>query len=183
MKREQTAYKAAGLTEDARDVSIRIRRLNKEYAEFSKAAGLPEQRDRMTAQYVDDASEKGAQVLKELRDAEAPIREAIRNGSYPLKINTEKQMRHMLGTATPGRSIITISVEELQNIINLNAGNGKINLTDDLKGWKNTEIIDASKEIGYTINREGKQIFTKSLKIHYSKTGTHAVPYSRRWRK
>ena len=51
LKREQAAYKAAGLTEDEQAVSIRIRRLNSEYKEFSKEAGLPEQKERMKALY------------------------------------------------------------------------------------------------------------------------------------
>lgn len=52
LKREQTAYKAAGLTEDAQAVTTRIRRLNKEYKAFSEAAGLPLQRDRMQVKYT-----------------------------------------------------------------------------------------------------------------------------------
>lgn len=51
LKREQAAYKAAGLTEDEQAVSIRIRRLNSEYKAFSKAAGLPEQKERMKILY------------------------------------------------------------------------------------------------------------------------------------
>ena len=51
LKREQTAYKAAGLTEDEQAVSIRIRRLNSEYKAFSKAAGMPEQKERMKILY------------------------------------------------------------------------------------------------------------------------------------
>lgn len=47
LKREQTAYKAAGLTENAQAVTARIRRLNKEYKAFSKEAGLPMQMERM----------------------------------------------------------------------------------------------------------------------------------------
>lgn len=47
LKREQTAYKAAGLTEEEQAVTARIRRLNKEYKAFSEAAGLPMQRERM----------------------------------------------------------------------------------------------------------------------------------------
>ena len=74
-------------------------------------------------------------------------------------------------------------MEELQAIINENAGSGKINFTRDLSKWKNTEIIDAGKEIGYTVNRNGDIIITKSIKIHYSRSGTHAVPFSGRWRK
>ncbi len=51
LKREQTAYKAAGLTEEEQAVTARIRRLNKEYKAFSKAAGLPMQRERMRVEY------------------------------------------------------------------------------------------------------------------------------------
>lgn len=51
LKREQAAYKAAGLTEDEQAVSTRIRRLNSEYKAFSKAAGLPEQKERMAVYY------------------------------------------------------------------------------------------------------------------------------------
>jgi DNA-binding transcriptional MerR regulator len=51
LKREQTAYKAAGLEEDAQSVTARIRRLNAEYKSFSEAAGLPLQRERMRVLY------------------------------------------------------------------------------------------------------------------------------------
>ena len=50
-KRRQTAYKAAGLEEDAKTSRIRLQVLNKKYSEFSKAAGLPEQRERMRVLY------------------------------------------------------------------------------------------------------------------------------------
>lgn len=51
LKRRKAAFEAAGLTEDAQAVNIRLKRLNKEYGEFSKAAGLPEQRERMRVIY------------------------------------------------------------------------------------------------------------------------------------
>lgn len=51
LKREQTAYKAAGLTEEYQAVTARIRRLNAEYKAFGEAAGLPMQRDRMRVEY------------------------------------------------------------------------------------------------------------------------------------
>lgn len=51
LKREQTAYKAAGLNEDYQAVTARIRRLNAEYKAFSEAAGLPMQRERMRVEY------------------------------------------------------------------------------------------------------------------------------------
>ncbi len=52
LKREREAYKAAGLEEDATAVNVKIRRLNKKYKEFSEAAGLPMQRERMKVLYV-----------------------------------------------------------------------------------------------------------------------------------
>lgn len=51
LKREKAAYKAAGLHEEEQAVNIRLRRLNAKYKAFSKAAGLPEQRERMKVLY------------------------------------------------------------------------------------------------------------------------------------
>lgn len=51
LKRRRAAYQASGLNEDAQAVSVRIRRLNAMYKDFSNAAGLPEQRDRMKVLY------------------------------------------------------------------------------------------------------------------------------------
>lgn len=51
LKRERAAYRAAGLSEEAQAVSVRIRRLDGEYQAFSKAAGLPQQRERMNVLY------------------------------------------------------------------------------------------------------------------------------------
>lgn len=52
LKRKQAGYKAAGLTEDEQAVSTRIKRLTEKYKAFSKAAGLPEQRERMKVLYT-----------------------------------------------------------------------------------------------------------------------------------
>lgn len=51
LKREKTAYNAAGLTDEEQAVNIKLRRLNAKYKAFSKAAGLPEQRERMKVLY------------------------------------------------------------------------------------------------------------------------------------
>lgn len=51
LKREQTAYRAAGLTEDAQAVTTCVLRLNAEYKAFSGAAGLTLQRERMQVRY------------------------------------------------------------------------------------------------------------------------------------
>lgn len=50
-KREKAAFESAGDTESAAAAQARIRRLSKQYTAFSKAAGLPEQRERMQVLY------------------------------------------------------------------------------------------------------------------------------------
>lgn len=50
-KRLKNAYEAAGLTGDATTANIKLRRLNAKYKEFSKAAGLPEQKERLKVLY------------------------------------------------------------------------------------------------------------------------------------
>lgn len=51
LKRKKTGYNAAGLENDEQAVNIRIQRLSRQYKAFSKAAGLPEQRERMKVLY------------------------------------------------------------------------------------------------------------------------------------
>lgn len=64
VKREKNAYKAAGLEEDATAANIRLNRLNAKYKQFSKAAGMPEQRERMKVLYTDAQSENAASTAK-----------------------------------------------------------------------------------------------------------------------
>lgn len=59
-KRLVNGYKAAGLTDDATVANIKLRRLNAKYREFSKAAGLPEQKERLKVLYQNDTAPKTA---------------------------------------------------------------------------------------------------------------------------
>lgn len=68
-KRLRDAYKAAGLEEDAQTANIKLRRLNAKYKEFSEAAGLPEQKERMRVTYSGDLTDdKRFAPLKEYAD-------------------------------------------------------------------------------------------------------------------
>ena len=92
-------------------------------------------------------------------------------------INIGKQEKHILGSNNyiEGRSYLTISSNEAQELINKYAGKGQLNFNS--KGiWDKREIIDTDKKIGTVVNRNGK-FDTNSFKIHYSKNGTHIVPY------
>jgi len=64
-KRLKMAFEDAGLTGEAQSSGIRLRRLNGKYRQFSRAAGLPKQRERMKVSYVDDASKEMAEKLLE----------------------------------------------------------------------------------------------------------------------
>lgn len=50
-KRRKAASEAAGLTEDATAAGVRLRRLNQQYKDFSAAAGLPRQLERLEVLY------------------------------------------------------------------------------------------------------------------------------------
>lgn len=74
VKREKNAYKAAGLKDDATTANIRLRRLNTKYREFSQAAGLPEQKERLKVLY-------GGQLTESKRFA--PLKEYV--GTWEIK--------------------------------------------------------------------------------------------------
>ena len=67
LKREKSAYKAAGLHEDETAVNIRLRRLSAKYKAFSAEAGLPEQPERLRVYFTDDATIKAANFIKTQR--------------------------------------------------------------------------------------------------------------------
>lgn len=52
LKREQAAFKSACLEQEEQAIATAIQRLNVKYKEFSKAAGLPEQKERMKVLYT-----------------------------------------------------------------------------------------------------------------------------------
>lgn len=103
-KRLKNAYEAAGLTEDATTANIKLRRLNAKYKEFSKAAGLPEQKERLKVLYTDAKSEETARTAKE---TQTTAKEA-----FSAKQNAKTQQRYMDVTekwreeATPDRHIV-----------------------------------------------------------------------------
>ena len=50
-KRLKNGYKAANLMDDATAANSKLHRLNAKYREFSKAAGMPEQKERTMVLY------------------------------------------------------------------------------------------------------------------------------------
>ena len=106
------------------------------------------------------------------------IKEELANGNIKLEINHEKQARHIKGEPEykEGKSYLTISEEEAQDIINAKSGTGTL-LYDRKGNWKHKELIDCDKEIGIDVDvNTQKETPTDKATVHYSKTGTHLVP-------
>ena len=200
-KRLKTAYEAAGLTGDATTANIKLRRLNAKYKEFSKSAGLPEQRERLKVLYGDEKSEAAAQALKAKHQSEAEqaalqnekniaiLKEKIASGEISTVIRPQVQARHIEGTMeferykaqrisngkTP-QSVMTITMQEAQEFVDSRSGTGTVIIQKQKNGaLKIVEFANADATIGryYKNNAYHK---TNRAGIYYSKKGTHVVP-------
>lgn len=117
-KRELIGYEAAGLEEDYTASSVKLRRLQEEYAQFSEAAGLRRQPQRARVQgfgrregararadyqavarranSMYDIGSEAENVASYLRDL--PIREQIWNGGISTAIEPGQFRKHVVGT-------------------------------------------------------------------------------------
>ena len=197
-KRLKNAYKAAGLTDDATAANAKLRRLNAKYQGFSKAAGLPEQPERLKVLYGDKKSEAAARGLKTRRDAKAALKNKeniailntrITSGEISTTIRPQVQARHIEGTEeferyraqrfakgqTP-QSIMTITEQEAQKFVDGYAGTGTVVVQTQKSGaLKIVEFTDADRVIGRYYKNNAYHD-TKRAGIYYSKKGAHVVP-------
>lgn len=89
-KRLKNAYEAAGLTGDATTANIKLRRLNAKYKEFSKAAGLSEQPERLKALYTGEiTNDKRFAPLKEYEGG-WKIKDKFSERQYVIDVGTPK---------------------------------------------------------------------------------------------
>ena len=121
---------------------------------------------------VDNGGESG--IIKETENQKL-LKDKIKSGELPLKINQDKQARHILQngeTSKPdGRSYLTIGLTDVQLVIDEYHATGDVVHVPSSNKFK--ELITTKKEIGVDgrSNRKTNQAF-----INYSKTGTHIVP-------
>ena len=71
-----------------------------------------------------------------------------------------------------------MSIEEAEELVRKYAGKGTMK-TKRSGGWNGTEICAANKVVGFVVRKDGTEVPTRLFKIHYSKTGTHIVPYAK----
>lgn len=106
------------------------------------------------------------------------VRDAVESNSISLKINNEKQNRHIIGSGgfIEGRSRLNVNIDEAQKIINELSGTGEPIFSKD-EEWQRKERVVCSKNVGVYVNPEtGEETITNKLMIMYSKTGSHIVP-------
>ena len=124
-----------------------------------------------------------------LRDL--PIRSRIRN-VYSREMNIGRQNGHIIGTneynmyvqkqarlGRKGVSVITCSVDELNELFNQYSSTGILGRKRNSAEWDGTETITQNdKVIGYTVDLDtGEAVDTPCFTIHYSlRKGWHIVP-------
>ncbi len=64
---------------------------------------------------------------------------------------------------------------ELVRLAKLYAGHGEPELRND-GSWNGKEVVVTDRIIGYVVLEDGREIPTRSFKIHYSDRRVHCVP-------
>lgn len=113
-----------------------------------------------------------------LKEKDIHLSKRIKSDKVLKTIESGKQGKHIKGhnNYIPGRSYLTITEKEAQELVNRYAGTGYFQ-RDKKDAWKHKEIIEADKPIGMNVDPEtGEEIKTNRFVIHYSKNGVHIVP-------
>ncbi len=105
------------------------------------------------------------------------LRTKIRSDETNKMIHSGKQGKHIRGhnNYMEGRSYLTITEEQAQELVNMYAGTGSI-IRDNKGKYTGKEKITVKEQVGVCRNLEGKETATGSFIIHYSKSGVHIVP-------
>ena len=194
-KREIEAQKAIG--GDTTLLQSKLRKQTSDYKQFSAAAGVKTKDNRLrVASGSSDLNKqiKGFDKVKSnkglTRIPQIPassVTKKIEIGEYSTKLKQQEYQKHVDGTvkykeylesriAKGGnpQSILTISSEEAQKIIENKAGTGIIKV-DRNGNPRPQEQITCDNVIGKYYYK-GDYIDTKKAVIHYSKRGAHIVP-------
>lgn len=111
------------------------------------------------------------------RYKDTKLKEKIKSDSTNKTIHSGKQGKHIPGhnNYKEGRSYLTITEQQAQELVNQYAGTGKI-IRDRNGKYTGKERITTKEQIGMCKDLEGNEVPTKSFMIHYSKDGVHIVP-------
>lgn len=179
-------------------LAYKLRMQNKKYHEYCEANDLQTQADRIkVAGYKkkQSAVANGRATAYENQNEQkripqipaSSISEKIQTGQYSIKLSAQQFDKHVVGTAKyqeylntrlagggNPQSIISISKEDAQKIIENKAGTGIIKV--DAKGnARPQEQITCDNIIGQYYY-DGKYVDTNKAVIHYGKKNSHIVP-------
>ncbi|BFH60738.1 phage minor capsid protein [Paenibacillus azoreducens] len=117
---------------------------------------------------------KNAEVNAKIEE----IRKHIQSDQQPKHLHMGHQGKHIKGhnNYIEGKSYLTISADEAQELVNRYAGTGRLKTTK--KGdWDNKELVVSDRVVGVALDQHTGEAFeTKVFKIHYGKKGVHIVP-------
>ena len=80
------------------------------------------------------------------------------------------------GSPYPAPSYLAVSEDEAEELVRRYAGKGTAKARRD-GSWNGQEICVADRVVGYIVNKDGSEVPVRGFKIHYSKRGTHIVPF------
>ena len=153
-KRERAAFKEAGFKEDEQAYSIRLRRLNEKYNEFSEAAGLRKQPERMNAGYSAELTDiKRFAPLKDY-DGDFTIKDKFSERQYVIDIGKPRiagASQHFWENLETKADRSGLNLEAAQDIID----NSKLALYQT-----DRRTIKFIAETGYTVVNANKQVIT-----------------------
>lgn len=179
-------------------LAYKLRMQNKKYHEYCEANDLQTQADRIKVagfKKKQSAVANGRATAYENQNEQkripqipaSSISEKIQTGQYSIKLSAQQFDKHVVGTAKyqeylntrlagggNPQSIISISKEDAQKIIENKAGTGIIKV--DAKGnARPQEQITCDNIIGQYYY-DGKYVDTNKAVIHYGKKNSHIVP-------
>lgn len=148
----------------------------KQYERYKKVVGNKAGRsldDFQEMKYNDPEGWSGIQI----RYKDTKLKDKIKSDSTNKTIHSGKQGKHILGhnNYEAGRSYLTITEQQAQELVNKYAGTGRI-IRDRNGKYTGKERVTVKKQIGVCKDLEGNEVPTKSFVIHYSKSGVHIVP-------
>ena len=179
-------------------LSYKLRLQNRKYNEFCAENDLQRQYDRVKVagfkkEQAKSANGRATAYAKQVTTKRIPqipastISEKVHSGQYSTKLSMQQFDKHVFGTAKykeylntrlqgggNPQSVITISKEEAQKIIETKAGTGIIKV-DRNGNARPQEQITCDNTIGQYYC-DGRYIDTNKAVIHYGKKNCHIVP-------
>lgn len=152
--------------------------------DYLEETGLPKQNDRVQVvgfgrSEAQKAVWAGKQFVKateiSYNDAVERMRMDIRSGKQSLTVISSLQERHLVDSATPGRSFIIGELADAQRLVDRYAGTGTFGKTKN-GDFEKKETVITDMPTGMAVLKNNDIVSTSTFTIHYRKTGTHIVP-------